>query len=329
MAQPTGSDLYVSIPLTNLSVAYIQDNQEFIADQVFPSVPVAARTGLYWKYAKGDWFRTAAQKRAPRTESAGTGWNMERDTYLVDVNAVHVDVADQDRADQANQERSVLDLDRDATRFVIRDILLRREKDWVEAFFTPGVWTNVAQIGVASGVGAGEFLQWNDSDSTPIQDIENMRVAFGENTGFRPNVLVIGARVYSAFKNHPEFIERIKYSQKGIVTLDLIAALLDVPKVLTPMVIENVGEEQAPDDFQYIYGKSALLAYAAPNAGIMQPSAGYTFEWTGYLGSNVRGTSTSKFRLQELKADRIETESAYGFKVISPDLGVFYTTAVA
>lgn len=325
MAQPTGSDMYVSRPLSNISVAYIQDNQEFIADKVFPPVPVSHRVGIYYKYDKGDWFRTQAQKRAPRTESAGTGWNVSQDTYAADVQAIHVDVDDQTRADQ---DRPVFDIDRDATLFVDRDLLLRREKDWADTYFKAGVWSNTVQTGIASGPGANQFIFWNRSTGSPIEVIEAQRLKFARLTGFRPNRLVLGPDVHSAFKNQSEFIERIKYTQKGVVSDELIASLLEIERVLTPYVVENSAEENAADDLDFVYGKSALLCYAAPNAGLRQPSAGYTFEWTGFLGSPSRGIRTKKFRMEELESDRVEGEMAYGMKVVSSDLGVFFENAV-
>lgn len=325
MAQPTGSDLFVSRVLTNVSVAYMQGAEDFIADKVFPPVPVKMRAGIYYIYNKGDWFRTAAQKRAPRTESAGTGWTKTSDTYAIDVNAIHVDVADQDRADAEEP----FDLDRDAARLTMQDLLLRREKDFITAFFGTGIWSQTTQTGVAAAPAANQFLQWNASAATPIEDIEEQRIAMGKLTGYRPNTLVLGPEVFSALKNSSQLLERIKYTQRGQVTLDLMASLFEVDKVLVPYAIENTAEEGATDNFNFLYGKTAILVYAAPNAGIMNPSAGYTFEWTGYLGATRRGVRTKKFRMEHLNADRVEGESAYTFKKVSADLGVTFTAAVA
>lgn len=324
MPTPTGGDIYVSRPLTNLSIAYFQDALDFAADKVFPPIPVEHKYGMFYTYDKGDWLRTNAQIRAPRTESAGTGWNVGTDTYKAEVRAIHVDVSDQDRA---NADRPVFDLDRDATNLVARDILLRREKDWISAYWGTGKWATTDQTGAAT-VGTNQFIQWNRSSATPIEDIEAQRILMAKKTGFKPNVLVLGPEVYSAFKNNAEFIERVKYSQKAILTPDLIAAMLDMDKVIVPMAVENSAAEGVADNIGFTYTKAALLAYAAPSAGLMQPSAGYTFEWTGYLGANVRGTRTSKFRMEQLKSDRVETESAYDFQRVSTDLAVFFASAV-
>jgi len=324
MSQPTGGDVHVNVPLTNISVAYMQQAGDFVADTIFPPVPVDHKSNDYWKYTKGDWFRTVAQERAPATESVGSGWTLTEDTYSCKLFAVHKDISDVDRA---NQDLPIINLDRDATEFITRDTLLKREKDWANRYFKASVWGTTDQTG-ASTAAANQFIQWNRANSTPIEDISKIRVDQAELTGYVPNVLVIGARVFLAWKNHSEFLERIKYSQKGVVTLDLIAGLMDIPKVVVPMVIENTGKEGAADSFSFVFGKSALLAYAASSPGLMQPSAGYTFAWTGYMGAAQTGSRIKKFRMEQLASDRVEIEMAYDQKIVAPDMATFFKTAV-
>jgi hypothetical protein len=79
----------------------------------------------------------------------------------------------------------------------------------------------------------------------------------------------------------------------------------------------------------FIGGKHALLAYVPPAPGIMTPSAGYTFAWTGYLGAGPDGQRIKRFRMENLAADRIEIEMAFDMKVISADLGAFFNNAVS
>jgi hypothetical protein len=323
--QPTAGDIHVNRPLTNISVAYMNQEQQFIADTVFPSVPVELPSNLYYKYNKGEWFRTEAQVRAPRTESVGSGWTMTTDSYHALVKAVHVDITDMDRA---TQDRPVIDLDRDGTLFVTRDMLLRRELDFVNTYFKAGVWDGLPDQTGASSAATNQFIQWNRASSVPVEDFFNARVRLGESTGYVPNVLVLGAYAYGALHNHAEILERIKYTQKGIVTLDLLAALFDIDKVVVPYVVQNTAAEGAPTAMSYIYGKSALLVYAAPNAGLLQPSGGYTFEWTGYLGAQIHGTRMKKFRMEAIASDRVECEAAYDMKVVSSEMGAFWKTVV-
>jgi hypothetical protein len=61
----------------------------------------------------------------------------------------------------------------------------------------------------------------------------------------------------------------------------------------------------------------------------MQPSAGYTFTWNGYLGGNNKGVRIKNFRMEHIASDRIEGEMTYDMKVVAKDLGVFWSSVVA
>ena len=136
MAQPTANDVHIDAILTNISVAYIQDQNAFVASKVFPTIPVEKQSDKYFVYTKGDWFRDEAQLRAPATESAGSGYNLTTATYNTQVYAFHKDVDDQVRANADNP----LNPDRDATAFITQRMLLRQEIQWASEFFTTGIW---------------------------------------------------------------------------------------------------------------------------------------------------------------------------------------------
>ena len=319
------SDLHVNQLLTNISVAYIQRRDDFVADRVFPIIPVQKQSDRYLVYVKGDWFRAEARERAPATESAGAYFRVDNTpTYAATVHAVHMDIDDMLRANADDP----LDLDRDATQWVTQQLLLRREKVWASRYFTAGVW-GTDLTGVSAAPAAGQFLQWDQANSTPIDIITDQIVAVTERTGYRPNVLVLGPRVYNALRNHPQILDRVKYTQRATVTADLLASLLDVERVLIAWATENTAPEGAADNFQYVFGKHALLVYAAPNPSILQPSGGYIFAWTGYAGATAYGTRIKRFRMEHLAADRIEGEIAFDAKLVAADLGVFFQNAVA
>src|SRR5882672_8642060 len=107
MPQPVLQDVHVASALTNIAVAYIQDEANYIADQVFPQVPVQHQTDVYFVWSKADFFRDEAQLRADATESAGTGVNLTTQTYQAKVWALHQDIGPQVRS---NADPSV-DLD--------------------------------------------------------------------------------------------------------------------------------------------------------------------------------------------------------------------------
>ena len=336
MPQPGLVDVHVDAILTNILIAYMQDADNFVASRVFPIVPVAKKSDKYFTYDRTFWFREEAQLRAPSTESAGGGWGVSTDSYTADVYAFHKDIDDQVRANQD----SPLNMDRDAAKFVAQQLLLKLESLWTAAYMVGGnVWTGTAsavdQTGVNAAPGANQFLQWDDPASTPIEDVSRYSDEMGEKTGKRPNKLVIGPRVFTALRNHPDIIDRIKYTQRGLgLTEALVAEALDVDEVLVARATHNTAAEGVAGAYSYYTGKVALLAYAAAAPSLMEPSAGYMFGWTGYTGvGGVEGIGTgsrvNRMRLPWLNSDRIEGEMALATKVVAPELGIYLASAVA
>lgn len=319
MPQPTQSDVHVDAILTNISVAYLQNQRNYIANQVFPSIPVEKQSDKYFKYTKGDWFRDEAQLRAPATESAGSGYNLSTDNYSTSVYAFHKDVSDQVRANADNP----INPDRDATEFVTQRMLLRQELDWTSTYFTTGVWdTDV--------VGVTNFTQWsNYTSSDPIEDIETGKSTIMTTTGFMPNVLVLGYDVFRQLRHHPDIVDRIKYTSSEVPAEGILSRLFGVDRVLVSRSIQNSGAEGAADSFAYTAGKNAALYYVAPSPGILTPSAGYQFSWRGVSDGMGQNVGISRFRMPELRCDRVEAQMAWDYKVVSSDLGYFFSACVA
>lgn len=321
MPQPTASDVHVNAPLTSISIAFLQDQKNFIARKVFPEVPVQKQSDRYYVYDKKQWFRSDARLRAPGTESAGSGFTVDNTpTYFCGVRALHKDVDDQVRANAD----AVINPDRDATEFVTRDLMLEQEKDWADQYFDTGVWT-----GSTTGGDVVPGTLWDAVGSTPIEDMCAEMEAVFRNTGFMPNKLVLGAEVWCVLKNHPDFLERIKYTQKGIVSTDLLAEVLELDEVLVARALEDVNPEGAAEDLQYVFGKRALLVYAAPRPGLMVPSGGYTFAWRGLFGANASAMRIKRFRMEHLSSDRVEGESAYDHKLVAPECGAMLDAVIS
>lgn len=323
-AQPTAGDVHVNRPLTDLSIAFIQEADAFVADKVFPTVPVQKRSDQFFTYPKDAWFRIDAQKRAPGTESAGSGWELSTDEYFADKYAIHKDVDDDTRANAD----AAINVDNDATRFVTMQCMLIREQVWMNEFFTTSVW-DTDLTGVAAAPGGGQFLQWDVAGSTPIQDIRAQIFEIQSVCGFAPNTLVLGPRVWQVLQDHPDFQDRIKFTQTGFLTVELLARLLDIERVFVANAVVNTAVEGATAALDFFASKAALLVYSTPNPGLLTPTGGYIFAWTGLLGAGAFGNRIKRFRMEELESDRIECEIAFDAKLISSALGTFFTTAVS
>jgi len=256
--------------------------------------------------------------RAPGTESAGAGYNLTTASYSANVLALHKDVADQIRANAD----APLNMDSDATKFLTQQMLIKRDLDWAASFFSGGSWT-----GSTTGSDITPGTKWDASGATPIEDIDAQANSVEAKTGFKPNILVLGIDAFTALKNSADVVDRIRYTQTGVVTEDILASLLGVEKVVVARAVYNSALEGATDSISRIYtGDTALLLYRPTSPSLMHPSAGYTFAWTGYQGAGPDGQRVSRFRMDHLRSDRIEMEMAYDQKQVSTVLGARFVT---
>lgn len=332
MPLPTASDVHVNGPLTNLSVAYYQSATNFVARRVFPIVRSDKQSDLYYVYERGDFNRDEAQLRAPGTESAGGGYRLSTSNFFCEVYAFHKDIPWQ----IMSNADAVLDLEREAAEFVAHKMLIKQEKAFATDFLTTGVWTTDI-TGAASSPGTGEVLHWSDDASNPIGNMRDAISTIEESTGFTPNVLTIGKRAFDALEDHPDIVDRIKYSgmtdrsgSPARVNERTLAQLFGLDEILVMRAIENTGTEGASNSHSFIGGKNALLSYRPATPGRMTPSAGYTFTWTGYVnGANDQGFATSQFDMEHLKSTRVEGECAFDQHLVSADMGYFFSGIVA
>lgn len=322
---PYRNGVHVDAVLSNISIAYMQDNDTYIANKVFPNVNVSKASGKFYKYDQGDWLRDEAQKRADATESAGSGYTVGTDSYSTDVWAFHKDVGQQVIANSDSQLSPMAD----AARFVAGRLLLRQERKFANDFFKTGVWATDL-TGTATGSGANEFTQFSDYvNSDPLAEIEAAKEAVAGVTGLDVNTMVMGKQVYNVLKQHPIFTDRTKYTSSENTSLELMARFFEVDRIFVARSLYNAAAEGQTADIKYNFGKGLLMAHVATSPGLLTPSAGYTFTWDGVSDGAGLDVGTVQIDMPQLRATRVESQVAWDNKVVAPNLGVFMTDVVA
>lgn len=332
--QPSRSDVHVDRPLTQISLAFMQGAENFVADRVFPVVSSTKQSDLYFTYDRGEFNRDEMEERAPATESAGGTYTIGTDSYFARVRAYHRDIPDQVRANADDP----ISLDREASEYVTLKGLIKREVTWNAQYFTAGdpgdTWTfdtdgAVARSGSFDPTSAAnnDLLYWNDAASTPIEDVREGKRYVLESTGFEPNKLTLGKAVYDALLDHPDIVARLDRGQTSgpaMANRDSLAALFEVDEILVMKAIQNTAAKGATNSHSFIGGSNGMLTYSPASPGLMTPSAGYTFSWTGYTGATANGTRIKRIRNDLTESDRIEIDMAYDQKLVAADLGYFF-----
>lgn len=139
---------------------------------------------------------------------------------------------------------------------------------------------NAANYDNANKVALSGTDRFNDYDqSQPIQVIEAARAAVRAKVGLYPNTLLMGAKVFDFLKHHPQIVDKIKYTQTGVLTESLLASIFSIGRVVVGGAVA-VNEDGEQFD---IWGTDMVLAYVPTTiTGMRQPSYGYTYTMDGH-----------------------------------------------
>lgn len=319
--------------LTDYSYALTQDDATFVAGVAASHIPVTQEAGKFNVYPPGYFWRDEAKVRPLGGRPAQVSYAVEDGTYSAEEWALEHVIDDRTRRNARNQQN----LDKNAVRLLTGKQLIRADRIWVQNFFATGKWGMEVE-GVGATPGTDEFLQWNDAASTPISDIEDYKELIRAATGMEPNTLILGANVRKALKNHPEFIERTKYTSSAAITNAIMAALFEVENVRVARAMYNQADERLPgddhggEDLTYIADpNAALLAYIDPNPTLDSPTAIASFDWDALVPgqTNDMGGVISRGRDDRAYSDWFHSRHAFGMGKVSDDLAVFIKSAVA
>ncbi|MDX9788895.1 MAG: hypothetical protein RBT11_19115 [Desulfobacterales bacterium] len=326
---PTPASAHKDAALSNLSIAY--RNSMFIADQVFPTVPVKKQSDYFFKFLRGDWFRNDAGLRGPGADARRGGYKLTADTYSCKEYAFAHPIP----IELINNADIPLQPIATGIDFVTQSILLAKEKVVADLICTAANWPNMTED--AAGLWAA-----TDSTNTFLTDILTRRETIRQSIGLYPNTLIMDAKTFKALKESSVLLDRIKYTgTKGSpaeVTPQMLAMLAEVDRVLVGGAIYSSDEETlagteftAVDLWETNTGQgSAWLGYVSPRPAIEMPSAGYTFTWnnTNIPDEVIRKTGARSVRRWWESSPKqwvVEASECFDAKICSAVSGFLWT----
>ena len=328
MPSPTKAMVHVDPLMTSIASNWVIGDEVFAAQRIFPVVPVSEISAQIAQYRRHEMFRYGAVRpRAPATESEGGGYATMQDRYHCLEWAYHKDIGDE----EYDYATSPYDMNRDATNFVMNLIKGKRDELFAAAAFNVGIWgVDVTGIAGATNYNANQVRQWSDwaTPSAPHVDIEYYRRWMGLATGgFLPNVLAITPDVWSALRNHPTIIARyVQTSAMPQATPQQVAQFLELDRIVICGGVQNFGPLGGQWDGRYIFGSGqALLCHVPASPSLTNPSAGYTFGWTG---ANHMGTVATIQRTRlanDANGDRITGSMHMDVHIQESILGIFFS----
>jgi hypothetical protein len=266
--------------LTNVAIAYTND--AYIADQIYPTLSVKSQTGKHFIYDRQR-FRLDKTKRGIASPSNEITLSLTTGLpYICEDHAIKQFVPDEDVENAVISNAPFID----ATENVTEKLLVEEEVNLATTLADTAVLTQNTTLS-----GTSQWSDYNNSD--PFTNVETGLQTIHSAIHQNANILLMGKQVWDKIKHHPDLLERVKYSQKAVMTTELLASLLGVDRILIGAAGYNTAKEGQADSMSYIWGKHAWLLYVNPRIQQRMITFGFTYRWSAKTKKveRLRGTS--------------------------------------
>lgn len=267
-------NLYVVPELSTTFQQWVNKSENFIGNLIMPEVPVDSERFIVWSGGKEHLtipsdtirfgrakfpessFSRATTEKGPLNERGLSGFITERQ-YKLGGSPVTVE----------NQEVEGL-----ASQMALLD-----EKGLADTLADTNVITHYLQ---KSGNG-----QWSDhANSTPFNDIT---YAVTQQRLYSPapaNTAWLSMYAWLQIVNHPDFLDRIKWSKTGVMTKEdflVLMAPYGIKNLYIADVRYNSGKEGLSDSMNDVWGKHFWVGYVTSTPGLKEINGGYKFSLRG------------------------------------------------
>ena len=211
-----------------------------------------------------------------------------------------------------------------STRVTVAACLRRMEQVYDDVVLVDTAWNGVATGQAAKtgadfnpfAVGKRGIQQVDNADAEPILDHQLMRSAFIKQTGYAPNVEVLGGDLAPRLFNHANVIDRVNRGQtNGVaeITPAQWGAAIRVPNIYIMESISEQGTFFLPTGF--------WMGYVDPNPGTNGVTAVSCFSLDSFRdGANI---SVDTRYSEDSMANIIRAVMAFDIHVVSKDLGIY------
>ena len=314
--------------LTNMSMAYFQSQDLYVAKSIFPLLPVQLSTASYYKFSKEDLARDNVRRKPQFGKVAPAQMGLQDDSYRCYVDQVIVGLDQIENLDFGRSRApGVADPRRAKAKFIAEQMNIHLDILFADSFFKAGVWANEWTGDTAYSDTNNTFIKFNDANCDPVVLFDNLKTII-KKTGRRvPNKLALGENAFNALKANPAILERVKFggstSNPATVNERVMAELFGLDKVVVFGSTYNAAQIGEDEDMQFICEPDdALLCYTTNTPAIDEPSAGYIFTWDMLGDGNFMPTLQWE-EGQGVHAEFMEGLMATDMKKTADDLAIY------
>lgn len=299
--------------------------RDLIADKVAPRIRVPKQSDKYRIFGKNQLI-THESRWAPGAIPNALEMRWSEAPFYVDIRKLRTLVLDTERR---NSDDDGLDLEQQATDLVTGAITISREQRVASLF------TTAANYGASHKITKSGGSEWDSAtalgNSQALLDMQAMIMAVVADAMVPASELtvVIPEIVYlTALQNNVGILARVQYSSTGIVTTDLLRALLGVKEVvLSSAMSAGPGPEVADSDVvtgyttTYLWGDTVWIGLVGPAGNANGPTFARSFNWAAETAGQDRQIRKYRAEDEGREGDWIECKEAISESIVFANAG--------
>lgn len=315
MPAPTISDVQPVDPiLTNMLIGYQQADDRFVASKICPIVPVERDSGQFFIATKKYFFFDDLKARAAGGQFPELNFGLSTASYATLQYAGSFRLADEIRANS----QVPMDLEQLGARRLAQASLIRKEVAFAGEMIANNQWGTTDNNATTN---------WSDTQAgDPLKDVIVAQRTVSNNTGVKPNTVMVGNLVDQALLLHPDVIDRLKYTQAAIqATVEkAMADMLGCDNYWVARGSYTNTNEAASFSGSAIISDAALVVHVDPGAGLFGATGAKTFVWQP--GGGVGAVYMN--RDNNTHSDQMQQKEQWDQKIVASDLGYLFLQVV-
>ena len=303
---------------------YAESEPRFVGGLILPTLSVPKQSGNFGKITLETLLENSSQtRRAPTSGYQRRQFEFTEDSYATEEHGIEEYLDDREVA----MYQDYFAAQAVAVRRAVNTILTAHEQRVANAVMDSTFYTGDAAFNQTVGNG-----QWTDAASTPLEDIEAAWKKHRDNTGIRPNAIILNEYTFRALRSHPDVVARVESAGAGFaarardVNLRQLEAVLDIPKVIVGGGMYNTSNPNDAASLSDIWPNHVLLTKVATSSDMREPCLGRTFHWSA--DGSVSGGLVESYREEAVRSNIVRVRHDVQEKILYQELGVMIPNAI-
>lgn len=301
--------------LTALFTKFMQDTAGLVGLQIAPIFLTGQQAAKYYVFDKDNMMTVPrGLERAPGTPYKRTMLKLSDDSFSCSNKGIEIPVDDEER-------------DKYASAFSADEAAMKRARNIIMMNHEIRVRDMATGSSTPTSAVTSKWDDYGNNDSNPVYDLDVVKEVIRLACGLDANLFVMPRKVFNVLKEHPKILEKIKYSQRAVVTVEILQEVFGIPKIAIAGAIENTaadGQAVSPD---YVWGDSVWIGHVETSSDLQAPNFARTFVWTSQTGAD--GVMVESYREDKIQSDIHRAKQFTDEKVTGSEMGYHLSDTLA